>query len=79
MMLGKELGWFGTHALGTGEILTNRDENGLRDLPRASSAERELSGILLMVFGFFFFNYICFIKPTQSRLQVRKISSLCTT
>lgn len=57
MMLGEELGWFGTHALGTGEILTNRDENGLRDLPRASSAERELSGILLMVFGFFFFNY----------------------
>lgn len=56
-MLGKELGWFGTRALGTGEILTNRDENGLRDLPRASSAERELSGILLVVFGFFFFNY----------------------
>lgn len=55
-MLGKELGWFGTRALGTGKILTNRDENGLRDLPRASSAERELSGILLVVFGFFF-NY----------------------
>lgn len=52
-MLGKELGWFGTRALGTGEILTNRDENGLRDLPRASSAERELFGILLVVFGFF--------------------------
>lgn len=58
-MLGKELGWFGTRALGTGEILTNRDENGLRDLPRASSAERELSGILLVVFGFFF-NYYYF-------------------
>lgn len=58
-MLGKELGWFGTRALGTGEILTNRDENGLRDLPRASSAERELFGILLVVFGFFF-NYYYF-------------------
>lgn len=57
MMLGKELGWFGTHALGTGEILTNRDENGLRDLPRASSAERELFGILLVVFGSFFYYY----------------------